>query len=99
MAQRFALASRHCRTYLVSCFVVAVAACRGGVKSIAPDALPPVDRSVVQDWVAEYAAKDHQRYVLQWTYRTAQGAAKLVSAGSFYEHAAKRYLRMAENDQ
>jgi H+/Cl- antiporter ClcA len=30
---------------------------------------------------------------------TAQGAAKLVSAGSFYEHAAKRYLRMAENDQ
>lgn len=85
MWQRLAL-DRHRRStyYGVALAVpIALSACGIHIPPLGPADLPPIDRSVAEEWVSPYLPGGPVRYDLRWSYTTQQGTAKGRAAVRF----------------
>jgi len=51
-------------------------ACGVRTEELAPSGLPPLSRTEVSEWVAEFVPTQALRYDLRWTYQTQQGSAR-----------------------
>lgn len=60
--------------YALACAGALVAACGGGLRSIAPTGLTPLSPDTARAWVAALAPTGPVRYDLRWRYTTQQGS-------------------------